>query len=160
MGAAYSQDLRDRVLAAYDRGMVTSQIAKIFEVSPAWARRIKQDRRETGRTTPRPMGGVRRVKIDPARLRQLVEQQPDGTLALSKPASFARRQDAPQAWGLNGALYVWQRAALARAAEQGFWSVAARPYVMPRNRSIDIDDLEDFEMAEWLMLRRTPEARP
>ena len=80
MGAAYSQDLRDRVLAAYDRGMVTSQIAKVFDVSPAWARRIKQDRRETGRTTPRPMGGVRRVKIDPARLRQLVEQQPDATL--------------------------------------------------------------------------------
>jgi len=26
------------------------------------------------------MGGVRRVKIDPARLRQLVEQQPDATL--------------------------------------------------------------------------------
>ena len=44
MGAAYSQDLRDRVLAAYDRGMVTSQIAKVFAVSPAWARRIKQDR--------------------------------------------------------------------------------------------------------------------
>jgi transposase len=60
--------------------MVTSQVARIFEVSPAWARRIKQDRRETGRTTPRPMGGVRRVKIDPARLRQLVEQQPDATL--------------------------------------------------------------------------------
>ena len=80
MGAAYSQDLRDRVLAAYDRGMVTSQIAEVFAVSPAWARRIKQDRRESGRTTPRPMGGVRRVKIDPARLRQLVEQQPDATL--------------------------------------------------------------------------------
>lgn len=80
MGAAYSQDLRDRVLAAYDRGMATSQIAEVFAVSPAWARRIKQDRRESGRTTPRPMGGVRRVKIDPARLRQLVEQQPDATL--------------------------------------------------------------------------------
>ena len=80
MGAAYSQDLRDRVLAAYDRGMVTSQIAEIFAVSPAWARRIRQDRRESGRTTPRPMGGVRRVKIDPDRLRQLVQQQPDATL--------------------------------------------------------------------------------
>ena len=80
MGAAYSQDLRDRVLAAYDRGMVTRQIAEVFEVSPAWARRIKQDRRESGRTTPRPMGGVRRVKIDPPRLRQLVEQQPHATL--------------------------------------------------------------------------------
>ena len=28
MGAAYSQDLRDRVLAAYDRGMVTSQLVQ------------------------------------------------------------------------------------------------------------------------------------
>jgi transposase len=80
MGAAYSQDLRDRVLAAYDRGMATSRIAEVFAVSPAWARRIKQDRRETGRTTPRPMGGVRRVKIDPVRLRELVAAQPDATL--------------------------------------------------------------------------------
>jgi CMP-N,N'-diacetyllegionaminic acid synthase len=89
----------------------------------------------------------------------LVEAQPDGTLALSKPANFARRQDAPQAWGLNGAIYVWRRDAIARAAEQGFWSVPARPYVMPRRRSVDIDDLEDFEMAEWLMQRRVREGR-
>lgn len=80
MGAAYSQDLRDRVLAAYDRGMVTSQIATIFDVSPAWARRIKQHRRETGRITPRPMGGVRRIKIDPLRLGELVAARPDATL--------------------------------------------------------------------------------
>ncbi len=84
----------------------------------------------------------------------LVETREDGTLALSKPATFDRRQDAPAVWGLNGAIYVWQRAAIAHAAEHGFWSVPARPFVMPRNRSVDIDDLEDFEMAEWLMQRR------
>ncbi|GAB4208692.1 MAG: acylneuraminate cytidylyltransferase family protein [Tibeticola sp.] len=83
----------------------------------------------------------------------LVEAQPDGTLALSKPAAFARRQDAPAVWGLNGAIYVWQRAALERAAREGFWTVPARPFVMPRARSVDIDDALDFEWAEWLYHR-------
>jgi len=80
MGAAYSQDLRDRVLAAYDRGMTTKRIAKTFDVSPAWARRVKQVRRQTGRTRALPMGGVRVVKVDLERLRQLVAQQPDATV--------------------------------------------------------------------------------
>lgn len=80
MGAAYAQDLRDRVLAAYDRGMKTKPIADLFQVSPAWARRIKQRRRETGETTPRPMGGATVIKIDLARLAALVRQRPDATL--------------------------------------------------------------------------------
>lgn len=80
MAAPYSQDLRDRVLAAYDRGMRTKQIAELFAVSPAWARGIKQRRRETGETAPRPMGGATVVKIDRARLAELVRQQPDATL--------------------------------------------------------------------------------
>ena len=80
MGAPYAQDLRDRVLSAYDRGMRTRQIADVFDVSPAWARRVKQRRREHGETAPRPMGGVRVVKIDLLRLAELVRQQPDATL--------------------------------------------------------------------------------
>ena len=81
MATPYPQELRDRVLAAYDRGMKTAAIAELFQVSRSWARRLKQRRRETGRTTPRPMGGVTVVKVDPARLRELVEQQPDATTA-------------------------------------------------------------------------------
>ena len=45
MGAAYSQDLRDRVSSAYGRGVRTKQIAEMFSVSPAWARRVKQRHR-------------------------------------------------------------------------------------------------------------------
>jgi len=59
--------------------MKTKQIADVFAVSPAWARRIKQRRRETGETTPRPMGGVTVVKIDMDRLATLVREQPDAT---------------------------------------------------------------------------------
>ena len=80
MAAPYSQDLRGRVLSAYDRGMQTGQIAESFLVSPAWARRIKQRRRETGEVTPRPMGGKRFQKVDRVRLAQLVQEQPDATL--------------------------------------------------------------------------------
>ena len=34
MAFAYSQDLRDRVLAAYDRGMQTNEIARTFFGEP------------------------------------------------------------------------------------------------------------------------------
>jgi transposase len=80
MATPYSKDLRDRVLAAYDRGERTKPIAKMFGVSPAWARRLKQTRRETGRTDPLPMGGATVVKIDMSRLAKLVQAQPDATL--------------------------------------------------------------------------------
>jgi len=79
MGAAYSQDLRDRALAAYDRGMKTGRIAEVFAVSPAWCRRIKQRRRETGEVMPRKMGGPGVRKIDRAHLRELVGEHPDAT---------------------------------------------------------------------------------
>ncbi len=76
---AYSQDLRDRVLGACDRGMPTKAVAEVFDVSPAWVRRLKQRRRETGETSPRPSGGARARKIDTARLAELVKEQPDAT---------------------------------------------------------------------------------
>jgi CMP-N,N'-diacetyllegionaminic acid synthase len=90
----------------------------------------------------------------------LVEVQSDGTLRVSKAQGFARRQDVPQAWGLNGSIYVWQRAALAQAAEHGFWSVGIRASVMPRHRSVDIDDVLDFEWAEWLYRRQATAGNP
>lgn len=79
MPASYSQDLRDRVLAAADRGMKTKQIADLFAVSPAWVRRVKQRRREYGETTPRKVGNPGKRKIDRAELAALVEAHPDAT---------------------------------------------------------------------------------
>ena len=81
MASPYSQDFRDRVLGAYDRQMRTKDIAEVFQISPSWARRLKQRRRENGETSPRPMGGKRFEKIDRARLAELVKEQPDATLS-------------------------------------------------------------------------------
>ena len=80
MSAPYSQDLRDRVLAAYDRGMRTKQIAELFAVSPAWARRVKQRRREKGETRPRKQGSPGVIKVDRSRLAGLVQEHADATL--------------------------------------------------------------------------------
>lgn len=80
MAAPYSEDLRLRVLAAHNRGMETRVIATMFEVSPAWARRIKQRRREKRELMPRRTGcpGVR--KFNRTRLSELVREDPDATL--------------------------------------------------------------------------------
>lgn len=80
MAAAYSQDLRDRILRAYKRGMTTIEIVRLFEVSPAWARRVKQRLAESGETTPRKVGSPGVRKIDHGRLAELVREQPDATL--------------------------------------------------------------------------------
>ena len=49
---AYSADLRERVLADCDAGMGTRAVAAKYRVSESWVRRLKQVRRETGRTAP------------------------------------------------------------------------------------------------------------
>ena len=90
----------------------------------------------------------------------LCEQGADGLLRLSKGDGSARRQDTPPVFALNGSIYVWQRAALARAAGHGLWSVRVAPFIMPRWRSVDIDDLEDFEYAQWLYERHGSELSP
>lgn len=78
---AYSQDLRMKVLDAFDRGVETAEIAKAFGVSTAWARRVRQRRREHGEVAPRAPVGAHPFKIDREVLRQLVNDKPDATLA-------------------------------------------------------------------------------
>lgn len=81
MGAPYSQDLRLRVLRAYDQGKKTRWIASSFGVSESWARRVKQRRREHNEIGPRPMGGARVTIVDRKQLAAVVEAHPDATLA-------------------------------------------------------------------------------
>jgi transposase len=80
---AYSLDLRKRVLAACDAGHPTKQVARLFDVSPAWVRRLKQRRRQRGTIEPLPGRYGRPWKFsqeDLQRLSKLVGQQPDVTL--------------------------------------------------------------------------------
>ena len=52
MAVAYSKEFRREVLAACDAGVGTREVATRFDVSESWVRRIKQERRELGKTAP------------------------------------------------------------------------------------------------------------
>jgi CMP-N,N'-diacetyllegionaminic acid synthase len=80
----------------------------------------------------------------------MVESDERGFAHLSKASAAMRRQDAPRVLTLSGAVYVWQREALAQAASHGLWSVRVRTVEMPKSRSVDIDDAQDWRMAEFL----------
>jgi len=50
----------------------------------------------------------------------------------------------------NGAIYATRRNVLLAGSFKGN---DCRGYVMPLKRSVNIDTLEDFERAEWLLAR-------
>jgi transposase len=53
-GRSYSQDLRDRVLAAVDGGMAVYKAAPLFRVSVSYIYKALARRRASGETTARP----------------------------------------------------------------------------------------------------------
>lgn len=80
--ASYSMDLRLRVLEDSDSGMNTLEVAKKYRVSPAWVRRLKQRRRESGEVGPRPPGHRPSTSAAHAEaIRDLIRARPDLTLA-------------------------------------------------------------------------------
>jgi transposase len=81
---AYSIDLRQRVVAAYDaREGTQEQVAARFAVSVSWVRKLLRQRRTTGSIEPRPHGGGHAPAFDaPAesQLRQALRDDSDATL--------------------------------------------------------------------------------
>lgn len=78
------------------------------------------------------------------------ETAPDGTLRVSKgDGLITRRQDAPPAWVYNGAVYVINPDSI-REMALGAFPVRV-PYVMPRERSVDLDTPLDWTIAESII---------
>ena len=82
MAAAYSMDLRGRVLQDADAGRSSKDLAERYHVSRAWVDALKQRRRETGSIAPRPQTKFRgRVLAhQETRLTALIAARPDATL--------------------------------------------------------------------------------
>lgn len=81
------------------------------------------------------------------------EPDQNGLLHISKgDGLLTRRQDAPKAWQFNGAVYVINPRSL-REMPMGKFKKRV-PYIMPRERSIDIDTPLDLTIAE-AMLRQS-----
>jgi len=77
----YSKEMRREVLAACDRGEGTRAVALRFRCSESWVRRVKQERRELGKTAP--LLTRRRTPLwEPyrARIVAAISRRPDLTL--------------------------------------------------------------------------------
>ena len=83
MAAAYSMDLRERVIENAEAGLSSKDLAARYHVSRAWVDALKQRRRETGSIAARTQTKFRRRVLEGQRdhLRALVLAQPDATLA-------------------------------------------------------------------------------
>src|SRR3954447_21435036 len=82
---AYSNDLRERIVAAVERGGYTlHQLAELFLVDVSVIVRLLKRKRQSGSVAPKPHAGGPPPKLDDAaqaRLRELVRAQLDATLA-------------------------------------------------------------------------------
>jgi N-acylneuraminate cytidylyltransferase len=81
----------------------------------------------------------------------LFEENEEGVLDKCKKGTFTRRQDCPVVYELNGAVYVIN---IKKLLELGYQNLAMTKTVMPKEASIDIDDLIDFEIAEVFLKNR------
>jgi len=82
--AAYSLDLRTRVVRACESGISPAAVAARYDVSLAWVYRVLQRRRDTGSIAPRKQTKCRGRALsgdEEARLVGLITARPDATLA-------------------------------------------------------------------------------
>jgi len=94
MGKPYSQDLRERVIAAVDTGTGAYVAAPLFQVSVSYIYKALIRRRKTGEVTARPSGGGPKPKLAPHddALRARVAAEPDITLAELQAWLLAERK--------------------------------------------------------------------
>ncbi|MBS3962536.1 MAG: acylneuraminate cytidylyltransferase family protein [Sandarakinorhabdus sp.] len=75
--------------------------------------------------------------------------QPHAALSFDQ---MPRRQDIEQLYSLDGSLYISTTTALRR--ERGFYHQKTLPYVTPRWKSFEVDDLVDFICIEAMLAHR------
>ena len=61
---------------------------------------------------------------------------------------LANRQEYPKSYYPNGAIYIFKKKLI---LENKWYSDKSFAYLMPRSRSVDIDTLDDFSYAEYLL---------
>ena len=85
----------------------------------------------------------------------LVERDEMGYARLSKPPekTITCRQDAPECFDMNASIYVWNRAGL--IGSKSIFNADTLLFVMPEERSIDVDHEWEFEYVEFLFNKRT-----
>lgn len=81
----------------------------------------------------------------------LVECDENGKVSLSKQLDkkVLRRQDAPNTYDMNASIYIWKRDVILN--ESSIFLNKTGLYIMPEERSIDIDSELDFKFVEYIL---------
>ena len=90
---------------------------------------------------------VKETKANPYYV--LREENEEGWLVKSKEGNFARRQDCPKVYEVNGGIYIMQVSSLKKMHPSQFEKV--RKYVMDELTSHDIDSMLDWEVGEMIV---------
>ena len=77
----------------------------------------------------------------------LFEEDEEGLLVKSKAGNFERRQDCPLVYAYNGSMYLMSTVALAGQSTLAFNKI--KKVLMPPERSLDIDTMADWVLAEY-----------
>jgi transposase len=81
MGKPYSDDLRERVVAAIEAGYTRVKVAELYNMALSTVGGIIKRKRETGSVSPDKFGGYKTFTLEPHTDKELVAEQPDSTLA-------------------------------------------------------------------------------
>lgn len=79
------------------------------------------------------------------------EENEKGFLEKSKAGVFIRRQDCPDVWELNGAIYIYNTNSIKNLGLKNLKKI--KKFIMDNKSSIDIDSQIDFDLAELLINR-------
>ena len=79
----------------------------------------------------------------------MFNENADGYLQNIMEGKFTRRQDCPQVWEYNGAVYVMNVNSLKEKSLAQF--TKRKKYVMSAKDSIDLDTPDDWDYAEFIM---------
>lgn len=85
----------------------------------------------------------------------LYEEDKEGYLKKSKPHNYTRRQDCPNVWEANGAIYVINVKSMKEQKSISYNKV--RKYVMDEYSSHDLDTMFDWNMAEMMLSHQLSE---
>ena len=73
--------------------------------------------------------------------------------AIEEPEGLRRQDVSPPAYMRNGAIFLTRRDVVME--EHSIWGARIKPYIMPEERSVDIDSEFDCRLAELILSSRT-----
>jgi len=79
----------------------------------------------------------------------MVELNSKNVVSLVKKGKFVTRQSAPAVYDMNSSIYAWKKEVLKNKKSSFLKKTII--FEMPKERSIDIDDMFDFKIAELLV---------